>query len=70
LPFATAIDASLRRRPTGLVRPHFLTPDLHRLSGLWRWQGAVDDAMVPIGVNFRCIENLFSRRLLNTMPCQ
>jgi hypothetical protein len=47
---ATAIDASLRRRPADHVRPHFLTPDLHRLSGMWRWQGAVDDTAVPFSI--------------------
>ena len=38
LPFAAAIDASLWRRTAGWFRPQVLTPEGHRLRGMWRWQ--------------------------------
>jgi hypothetical protein len=42
LSLAAAIDASIGRRTTaGEVRPLVLTPDLHRLRGMWHWQGAI-----------------------------
>src|SRR4029079_9127309 len=40
LPFAAAIDASLWRRTTGMIRPQVLTPEGYRLKGMWRWQEA------------------------------
>src|SRR5262249_41065907 len=38
LPFAAAIDASLWRRPAGVVRPRIVTPECHGLRGMWPWQ--------------------------------
>src|SRR6187397_562802 len=52
LPFAAAIDASLWRRTTGIIRPRVLTPECYRLRGMWRWQEARDRQIVLNGASF------------------
>jgi hypothetical protein len=67
---AAAIDASIgRRTTTGEIRPFVLTPDLHRLRGMWRWQGPPErNRIAKTGAAAATARSLKSRDVRERQP--